>query len=66
MNTPDVDPDGFENTYPKHSFSELVRLSLRLAEWLNRRRSSGEKKTRADPLHPFSRHKQARSKFEPL
>jgi hypothetical protein len=28
----------FEETYPKHEFSELVRLGLAMAAWLSRMR----------------------------
>ena len=37
------EPGGsFEETYPKYSFSILVRIALKLVEWISRRRSTAE------------------------
>ena len=35
--------DTFEETYPKYSFSILVRIALKLADWISRRRSAEER-----------------------
>ena len=34
MKDTDKETDTFENTYPKHPFSELVRIALRLTGFL--------------------------------
>ncbi len=48
----------FENTYPKHSFSELVRLSLKLARWICDHRDAGRAEEELKHSHPpsFERH----------
>ena len=35
--------DTFEETYPRYPFSTLVRIALKLAEWISRRRSTVER-----------------------
>ena len=45
MMDPDKELESFEDTYPKHPFSELVRLSLTVTRWFCRRRTrSGDKR----------------------
>lgn len=44
--TPESRSPTFEETYPRYEFSELVRISLAIADWLARRR-----RVRSEP-HP--------------
>ena len=45
------EPKTFENTYPKHAFSELVRLALRLASWICARRGSARARPKPNQPH---------------
>ena len=48
----------FENTYPKHSFSELIRLSLKLAQWVRSYSSAENENKELEQTRPprFGRH----------
>lgn len=50
--------DTFETTYPKHSFSELVRLSLIFGRWIGERRQAETDQDELEPSHraSFGRH----------
>ena len=42
--------DTFEETYPKYPFSTLVRIALKLAEWLSRPRATLGQRDRPERL----------------